>query len=113
MLWTYAGDALWVVALTILFGASRQAQRRIPADARPPLMGVRLPRPLALWALPAGAFLLSLWFALEARRRAGEADMAVVVFGVRAASAPLLALLQLRWLGAGLKALEREGVLKP
>jgi hypothetical protein len=32
---------------------------------------------------------------------------------VRAVSAPLLALLHLRWLGAGMAALQRDGTLKP
>jgi hypothetical protein len=113
MIWTYVGDALWVVALTIMFGASRQAWRRIPPGVRPPLMGARLPRGLAVWALPAAAFLLSLWFAFTARTAPSDGDEAFILFGVRAVSASLLALLHLRWLGAGLKALEREGALKP
>src|SRR4051812_309926 len=102
MLWAYFGDALWVVALSIMFGASRQAWRRIPPGVRPPLMGARLPRALALWALPGAAFLLSLWFAVSARSWRGDADLVVIVFGVRAVSASLLALQHLRWLGAGL-----------
>jgi hypothetical protein len=113
MVWAYAGDALWVIALSIMFGASRQAWRRIPPSVRPPLMGARLPRALVLWALPGAAFLLSLWFALEARRFSEQGDMAFIVLGVRAVSASLLALLHLRWLGASLRVLEREGVLKP
>ena len=113
MMWAYVGDALWVIALSIMFGASRQAVQRIPPAVKPPLMGARLPRGLALWALPGAAFLLSLWFALAARQWSGEGDIAFIVFGVRAVSASLLALLHLRWLAAGLKALEREGQLKP
>lgn len=50
MVWSYAGDALWVLALTIMFGASRQAWRRIPPGVKPPLMGVRLSRGLVLVA---------------------------------------------------------------
>ena len=113
MLWTYVGDALWALALAIMFGASRQAWRRVPPGVKPPVMGVRLPRGLALWALPGAAFLLSLWFALSARTWSEEGDAAFIVFGVRAVSASLLALLHLRWLGAGLNALQREGQLKP
>lgn len=113
MVWAYVGDALWVLALSIMFAASRQAWRRIPAGVRAPLMGVRLPKGVALWTLPAAAFLLSLWFALSARTWSGEGDQAFIVFGVRAVAASLLALLHLRWLGAGLKTLAREGQLKP
>ncbi|CAN7482494.1 hypothetical protein LJR225_003337 [Phenylobacterium sp. LjRoot225] len=113
MVWTYAGDALWIVALSIMFSASRQAWRRIPQDVKPPLMGVRLPRGLVVWALPGAAFLLSLWFVLQARTWSDDADLAFIWFGVRAVSAPLLALLHLRWLGEAMTALEREGQLKP
>jgi hypothetical protein len=113
MLLAYAGDALWVVALSIMFGASRQAARRIPPGVRPPVAGVRLPRALALWALPGAAFLLSLWFALEARQRGEAGDAALIVFGVRAVAASTLALIHLRWLAAGLAALERESSPPP
>jgi hypothetical protein len=113
MVWAYVGDALWVLALAIMFGASRQAWRRIPPGVKPPLMGARLPRVLALWALPGGAFLLSLWFALSARTWGVDGDEAFILFGVRAVAASLLALLHLRWLGASLDTLEREGQLKP
>jgi len=113
MLWTYFGDALWVLALSIMFGASRQAWRRIPLGAKPPVMGVALPRGLAVWALPGSAFALSLWFAFQARDWSEDADLAFILFGVRAVSASLLALLHLRWLGGAMSALEREGQLKP
>jgi len=113
MIWPYLGDALWVIALSIMFSASRQAWRRIPAEVKPPLMGVRLPRGLTVWALPGAAFLLSLWFALQARSWRGDADLAFILFGVRAVAAALLALLHLRWLGAAMATLEREGQLKP
>lgn len=113
MIWAYVGDALWVLALGIMFGASRQAWPRLPAGVRPPLMGARLPAVLVVWALPAAAFLLSLWFALTARGVRDDADAALLLFGVRAVSASMLALLHLRWLGASLAALEREGQLKP
>jgi hypothetical protein len=113
MILAYAGDALWVLALAIMFGASRQAWRRVPPTARVPLMGARLPRLLALWALPGSAFLLSLWFAMAARTWRGDGDALLILFGVRAVSAPLLALLHLRWLGAGMAALQRDGTLKP
>jgi hypothetical protein len=112
MIWTYLGDALWVLALSIMFSASRQAWRRMPAGVKPPVMGVRLPRALAVWALPGAAFALSLWFAMSARTWRTDADVAFILFGVRAVCASLLALLHLRWLGAAMAALEREGQLK-
>lgn len=113
MFWAYFGDALWILALTIMFGASRQAWRRIPPGVKPPLMGVRVPRGLAVWALPGSAFLLSLWALLYSRNWAEDADLAFILFGVRAVAASLFALLHLNWLGAAMSTLEREGQLKP
>ena len=102
MLLTYFGDALWVVALAIMFGASRQAWARTEPGQKLRLPIGEIGRGLGIWALPAGAFAFSLWLALQARDRADEADIAVIVFGVRATAAALLALLHLRWLRAGL-----------
>ena len=50
----------------------------------------------ALWALPVATFLVSLWPALQARAVSEEG--ALILFGVRAITAPLLALLHLRGL---------------
>jgi len=98
MLWTYAGDALWVIALAIMFGASRQAWAKTTGEEKVRLPIGEAPRILAVWALPMGAFAFSLWLALEARDRADEPDLSLIVFGVRAVAAPLLALLHLRWI---------------
>lgn len=106
MLLTYLGDALWVAALTIMFGASRQAWARTAPGQRLKLPIGEIGRGLGLWALPAGAFAFSLWLALEARDRAGAGEAAVIVFGLRATAASLLALLHLRWLKF---ALDRSG----
>jgi hypothetical protein len=101
MIWTYLADALWVLALAIMFGASRQSAARLPARVR--LMGAELPRGLVLWALPGGAFLLSLWFAVYARTADLDGDAALILFGVRALTASTAALLHLRWLAAAHK----------
>ena len=97
----YAGDALWVVALAIMFGASRQAWSRTRPGERLKLPIGEVGRGLALWALPGAAFAFSLWLALEAGGQ--EGDAALIVFGVRATAASLLALLHLRWLASALK----------
>jgi hypothetical protein len=101
VLLTYLGDALWVVALAIMFGASRQAWSRTAPGERLKLPIGEIGRGLGLWALPGAAFAFSLWLALQARDQAGDA--AVIVFGVRATAASLLALLHLRWLAAALR----------
>jgi hypothetical protein len=98
---SYAGDALWVVALTIMFAASRRAWGETAGRDKVAFLGGQAPRAIALWLLPAASFAASLWLVLRAREAAG--DMAVIVFGVRAVSAALLALLHLRWLEQALK----------
>jgi hypothetical protein len=97
----FAGDAMWVIVLAIMFGASRQAWRQTEGRAKLPFLGGQMPRGLALWLLPAASFSASLWLALQARD--AQADAAIIVFGVRAVSAPMLALLHLRWLRQALK----------
>jgi hypothetical protein len=97
----YIGDALWVIALAIMFGASRQAWSRTEPGERLKLPIGEVGRGLAIWALPGAAFAFSLWLALEARAQFG--DLAVILFGVRATVASLIALLHLRWLAAALR----------
>ena len=101
LIFAYAGDALWVLVLAIMFSASRQAWRRTAGRERVPFLGGETRRELAIWLLPAASFVASLWLALQAR--GAEGDMALILFGVRAASAPLLTMLHLRWLSAALK----------
>jgi hypothetical protein len=100
-LFAYAGDALWVVALTIMFAASRQAAARTGDRARLPYLGGHGPRWLVLWGLPLASFAVSLWPALQARLVSEEGSF--LLFGVRAISASLLALLHLRGLRDTLK----------
>ena len=97
----YAGDALWVIALTIMFAASRNTAIRTAGRPRLRFLGGQAPRMVALWLLPAASFVASLWLALQAR--GAPEEMAVLVFGVRAVSASTLALLHLRWLDEALK----------
>ena len=101
VIFAYVGDALWVVGLTIMFAASRHAARQTEGRARLRFLGGEAPRAVALWLLPAASFAMSLWLALQARSVAE--DTALLVLGVRAASASLLALLHLRWLAEALR----------
>ena len=94
LIFAYAGDALWVLVLAIMFSASRQAWRQTEGRERLRFLGGEMRRELALWLLPAASFAASLWLALQARGADDEAAM--IVFGLRAVSAPLLALLHLR-----------------
>ena len=104
MIWTYLGDAIWVVGLTIMFSASTQASNRTAGEDHLTVLGAKLPRTLALWALPGSAFAFSLWLAFTARTADLDADGALILFGLRALAASLLPLLHLRLL---------RGVVKP
>jgi hypothetical protein len=100
-LFAYAGDALWVIALTIMFAASRQASARTLDRPRLRYLGGQGPRLIVLWGLPVASFAVSLWPALQARMVGEESSF--VLFGVRAITASLLALLHLRGLRDTLK----------
>ena len=108
---TIAGDVLWILALAVMIGVSRQAWKRTPADVRVPLMAWRVSRAVGFWAVPAAAFAASLWL-LWVHRMAGPGET-LLVFGVRATSASLFALLHLRWVGAAMRRLDAEGALWP
>ena len=100
-IFAYAGDAMWVLCLAIMFSASGRGLRQTEGRATLPFLGGQMRRVVALWLLPTATFAASLWLALQARNAAGDAVL--IVFGVRAASAPLLTLAHLRWLGQALK----------
>jgi hypothetical protein len=97
----YLGDAMWVACLAVMFSVSLRAWRQTEGRATLPFLGGRMRRDVALWLLPAASFAVSLWLLLQARGAAGDA--ALMVFGVRAVSAPLATLLHLRWVKAALR----------
>jgi len=109
MLWTYLGDAAWVAALTIMFSASVQASNRTAGERRLRVMGAKLPRALALWALPGGAFAISLWLAYTARTADLDTDGTLILFGLRSLAASLLPLVHLSLLSGVIKPPGRKG----
>ncbi len=96
MVLAYIGDALWVIALSLMFAASRAAALRTKGMARLPYLSGEGPRTFVLWAVPVASFAASLWPAIQARSMMGDA--AVILFGLRAVAPPLLVLLHLRGL---------------
>jgi hypothetical protein len=117
---TFAGDALWIIALSIMAGASREAWKRTDAETRMPMQfradGAplwRAKRNSALLTLPVTAFVVSIVLVVFNRNRAATGDAAIILFGVRALAAALFALAHLRWLKASMAVLEQEGALKP
>jgi hypothetical protein len=101
LLLAYLGDAMWVICLAVMFSVSLRAWRQTEGRAALPFLGGQMRRDVALWLLPAATFAASLGLLVQARN--AEGDAALIVFGVRAASAPLLTLLHLRWVKASLK----------
>ena len=95
---TYIGDAFWVAGLTVMFSASTQASNRTAGDETLPMLGAQMPRWVALWALPFGAFAISLWFAYKARTVVVAPDMEFILLGLRALTASVLPIIHLRLL---------------
>ena len=121
MVWVYLADALWILALSVMAGASREAGKRMARDARVPMPFAtggrvvwRAPRRLGLAFTPVLATVIGLILLVFARDAAdGSFEAQVIVFGVRALIAPLFALAHLAWLRAALRVIDREGALKP
>lgn len=114
-----AGDVCWILALSIMASTSRAAWGRMTADTRVPMTftqdgrpGVRLKRNIALLALPVAAFIVGLLLVAFNRNLTAGGGQGLILFGVRATAAALLALAHLRWLKAALDALDAEGALK-
>jgi hypothetical protein len=115
-----AGDVLWILALSLMAGASRTAWRRIDPGAYVPLVTAsagrvlaRAPRGLALSLIPAIAFVVGIVLLIVAASHAPWTQQAIILFGARATLAALFAMAHLRWLAGAMGQLAREGALKP
>ena len=73
----------------------------------------RAKRNFALCLFPTVAFLVGLLLVVFNRNLGASPDQAMILFGVRAAVAPLLAVVHLRWLKEALAVLADEGQLRP
>jgi len=119
-LFSVIGDVLWILALSVMASATRAAWTRISPDTTLPMTfrqdggpGVRLKRNLALLIMPVAGFVLGLALVVGNRSPHAAPDQVLILFGIRALVAPLLAVAHLRWLKAALGVLEAEGALKP
>jgi hypothetical protein len=117
----FVGDALWILALAIMAGASLDAWKRIPPDVLVPsafrpdgTVARRAKKTMALLTLPVTALVVSLLLVVFNRNAAsgGRTDTALILFGVRALAAALFALAHLRWVKAALDVLRQEGSLR-
>jgi amino acid transporter len=111
------GDVLWLLALSIMAGASRMAWGKVSDVLVPVLWGAagktlwRAPRAVALASLPTFAFLLSLWLLLESRQPQ-DTDWAIILLCVRAILAAIFAVIHLTQVRRALNQLAEEGQIK-
>ena len=112
------GDVLWILALSIMAGASRMSWGKIGKDVKVPMLWSpsgatlwRAPRGFALVFLPAFAFLLSLWLMLGSRRSMAL-ELAIILLGVRATLAAIFAVVHLTQIRRALNQLVEEGQIK-
>jgi hypothetical protein len=114
------GDAVWIFVMATMASANRRAGKAIPAGVRLPMQWRQDRKPTWRAAKPL-AFGLTLGvplvvgLALSAAARAPDLDAGepLILFLVRMATAPLVALAHMLWLRAALRTLDAEGALKP
>jgi hypothetical protein len=113
-----AGDILFVLALAIMAGASRQAWRRIDASTAVPLItrngvaSLSAPKAIALTFIPALAFLVGAGLLAVSAKVRGNLDFSIIAFGLKASLSATFALLHLRLVGKVLQALGARGLLR-
>ena len=111
------GDVLWLLALSIMGGASRMAWGKVKDVLVPVLWSPsgktlwRAPRAVALASLPTVALLLSLWLLVESRRPA-ELNVGIILLCVRAIVAAIFAVVHLAQIRRALNQLVDEGQIK-
>jgi hypothetical protein len=111
------GDVLWLLALSIMGGASRMAWSRVKDVLVPVLWSPsgktvwRAPRAVALASTPTFAFLLSLWLLVESRQPQ-ETEWAIILLCVRATLAAIFAIVHLTQVRRALNQLAAEGQIK-
>jgi amino acid transporter len=111
------GDVLWLLALSIMGGASRMAWSRVKDVLVPVLWSPsgktrwRVPRAAALASVPTFAFLLSLWLLVESRRPA-DLNVGIILLCVRAILAAIFAVVHLTQVRRALNQLAAEGQIK-
>ncbi len=112
------GDVLWILALSIMAGASRMAWGKIPKGEATPVAWspkgdtlLRLPRGPALVLLPAGAFAISLYLLVESRQADGL-TMLIIMLGLRATLAAIFAVIHLTQVRRALNQLAEEGKIR-
>ncbi|MBL8771999.1 MAG: hypothetical protein JNK30_11515 [Phenylobacterium sp.] len=114
------GDAVWIFVMATIASATRRAAKVIPADARVPMQWSlrgrtvwRAPRTVAFLLVVGIPLALGLILSAAARAPGPDTGGPLLLFLVRLALAPVMALVHLVWLRRAMRALDSEGVLKP
>ena len=107
------GDLFWILALSVMASAANMARKRVPKGATLPFRWMELPRTLALLGPIVLAFVIGSALMLAGRTQTGLTAGTVIVFGLKATLAPLLALGHLVWLKSALDRLDDRGTLLP
>jgi hypothetical protein len=107
------GDLFWILALSVMASAANMARKRVPKGATLPFRGMELPRTPALLGPIVLAFVIGSALMLAGRTQTGLTAGTVIVFGLKATLAPLLALGHLVWLKSALDRLDDRGTLLP
>ena len=114
------GDAVWILSLSLIAGASRSAWPRIEPDACVPMQFTprrrilwRAPKPVALLFTPVLATGVGLALGAAARNPIDMDAAPLIVFGARMALAPPFVLLHLMHLHRAMSVLADEGQLRP
>ena len=113
------GDVLWILALSIMAGASRMAWGKIGKAIKVPLLWSpsgatlwRAPRGLALTLLPTVAFLISVYLLWGSRQITSDLTVELIMLGLRATLAAILAVVHLTQVRRALNQLAAEGQIK-
>ena len=114
-----AGDVFWILALALIASFTLAAWKRIPGDAKVPVLWkgltatARAPRAVALLTLPILAFAVGVWLKLESRGVGLDLTGAIIGLLVRVTLAPLFALLHIGRVHKALASLDAEDALTP
>ena len=110
-------DGLWIAALSIMAASARSAYGRILPDTQVPMQfgfdgqpTWRAPKLFALAFQPVVAAVV--WLTMVVVARLGSSESALILIGVKAVFAPLLALVHLVLLRQVMKELGDEGQLR-
>jgi hypothetical protein len=113
------GDAIWIVAMSMIASATRAGWARLTPDARLPMQWGLNGQPTWRAAKTSALAIvvgvpLAFGLVLSGLARTGLApEQQLILLLVRVATAPLFILAHMLWMRAALRTLASEGALKP